>query len=106
MYQKDISSGSAGVMALAAFLFCLTLAGMCGGRKRANGISCVVITYFYVTMFTLIVLVFMAITNLITQTGLNVSLLFAVWVVRCIRSLRVCPRRRLWTVIGTFSKRH
>lgn len=72
MYKKDISSGSAGVMALAAFLFCLTLAGMCGGRKRARGISCVVITYFYVTFFTLIVLVFMAITDLITQTGLNV----------------------------------
>lgn len=62
---------------------------MCAGRKRARGISCVVITYFYVAFFTIVVLVYIGIVDMILQTGLDVSSAVCVVVVAHCRLIDV-----------------
>ncbi len=73
MSLGTLAAQSSPVIVVSGFTLLLSVAGMCGARKRAQGVSCVIVSYFYIVFFIILALVYIVLNNLVLQDDLKVS---------------------------------
>jgi hypothetical protein len=72
IYVKNLTVQSSAVIIVSGFTLLLSLAGMCCARKRAEGASCVLVSYFYLVFFIILAIVYIGLNNLVINGDLEV----------------------------------